>query len=84
MKHNPLKKKLGPHPLLLTRVIFTLQLQVRNMSVTVSRPRTRARARALFLHTSSLSDAEYTVYVDALCDILEQPEASGGEGRQRW
>lgn len=40
----------------------------------MSRPRTRP----LFLHTSSLSDAEYTVYVEALCDILEEPEAGGG------
>lgn len=34
----------------------------------------RARARPLFLHTSALSDAEYAVYVDALHDVLDEPE----------
>lgn len=43
----------------------------------MSRPRTRP----LFLHTSALSDAEYTVYVEALCDILEdiEPGDAGGD-----
>lgn len=34
----------------------------------------RPRARPLFLHTSALSDAEYAVYVDALHDVLDEPE----------
>lgn len=43
----------------------------------MSRPRTRR----LFLHTSSLSDAEYTVYIDALCDILEDGGGGGGNAQ---
>lgn len=34
----------------------------------------RPRARPLFLHTSALSDAEYAVYVDALHDVLDEPD----------
>lgn len=36
--------------------------------------------RAFFLHASALSDAEYPVYFDALHDILDEPESSGGPG----
>lgn len=36
------------------------------------------RPRPLFLHTSALSDAEYTAYFDALHDIFDEPEPGGG------
>lgn len=36
--------------------------------------------RPFFLHASALSDAEYPVYFDALHDILDEPEPSGGPG----
>lgn len=36
------------------------------------------RPRVLFLHTTALSDAEYTAYFDALHDIMDEPDQSGG------
>lgn len=44
----------------------------------------RSRPRRLFLHPSALSDAEYSVYVDALHDVLDEPGLknipTGGSG----
>lgn len=36
------------------------------------------RPRVLFLHTTALSDAEYTAYFDALHDIMDEPDQDGG------
>lgn len=36
------------------------------------------RPRVLFLHTTALSDAEYTAYFDALHDIMDEPDQAGG------
>lgn len=40
-------------------------------------PVMRPRSRELFLHSTALSDEEYVVYVEAIHDILDEPENDG-------